>query len=118
MIEFVRQLLRKISPRHITWILAFVVLVISLVALFGDFGWKEVTRGGPTRMWKRGSVYQIDSNRDGIVDEEINYHGKDGKVEVRKDMNFDGYFDLRYNLGTNGIAYNVKQIHERAPHRK
>lgn len=113
-----RALLRKIQPQHITWILAVAALIGALAAVFGDYGWKEIRRDGKLRMWKHGDVYHIDSNGDGLVDEEINYKGPGGKVTVRKDTNFDGYFDLRYNLVTNGIAVNIVPIHEKAPRHK
>ncbi len=112
-----RVSLPKFSPLYLTWGLAAAVLMAALVFLLGDFGWRYLGVNGTARMWKRGYVYQLDANGDGLVDEEINYHGPGGKVEVRKDTHFDGYFDLRYNLGKNGIAYNLQKIHEKAPRR-
>ncbi|MEW6303549.1 MAG: hypothetical protein AB1705_08770 [Verrucomicrobiota bacterium] len=82
------------------------------------FTWERIERDGPAWQWRRGAVTIIDANRDGRIDEEITERGPGGRPRVRKDTDYDGWFDLRYELGQFGIAMNVEKIRERAPRGK
>lgn len=100
----------------------WIVLVIlpSICVLIWAAGklrpkWVLTDKAGAMSVWRKGNVTHTDANGDGRVDEEqILAH--DGKMtHVKRDQDFDGWFDLEYDLGRFGMALNPRQIKERAP---
>ncbi|HSH95497.1 MAG TPA: hypothetical protein VK968_15245 [Roseimicrobium sp.] len=95
--------------------LAVLVIVLGSTISWRWLRWEPLPDDGGIKKWQRRNVLHIDSNKDGIVDEEITT-GKAGTWPVvRRDTNADGYFDLQYKLGPNGIAFGMEKIRARAP---
>ena len=100
--------------RVLLWAVLCVVLAGVAFHIAQTSGWKEI-RQGTRREWRKNSVTHIDENGDGVVDEEDVINSKTGKCTVRRDSDFDGYFDLKYNLTSSGVATNISKIHEKVP---
>ena len=105
----------KLTPRHLALIaLCGVALGVAGWFTYEQLAWRELPREGGTRRWQRGQYLHLDTNGDGIVDEEQYRFDRPNHALVRRDVNFDGYFDLRYELQS-GVATRIEKIHERAP---
>lgn len=77
--------------------------------------WVLTYKAGSMSVWRKGNVTHTDANGDGRVDEEL-ILAHDGKMtHVKRDQDFDGWFDLEYDLGRFGMALNPRQIKERVP---
>jgi len=97
------------------------VITLGIVLVLG---WERWQRWEPTskpqsrqKAWERGSVIQLDENGDGYIDQETRPGNVPGEFIIRKDANFDGTFDIRYRLLTNGLATGMEVIKEPAPRR-
>jgi hypothetical protein len=109
------QLQRQITPRQfVLLMLAGVVLGAGIWAAMQRAGWRELPREGGVRRWQRGNVIHLDTNGDGIVDEEQIRFDRPNHAIIRRDTKFNGWFDLRYELQS-GVATHIEKIHERAP---
>lgn len=105
----------KLTPRHLVLItLCGVALGVVGWFTYEQLSWRELPREGGTRRWQRGKYLHLDTNGDGIVDEEQFRFDRPNHALVRRDLDFDGYFDLRYELQS-GVATRIQKIHERAP---
>jgi len=92
--------------------LAFVLVIAVLLNLFfaclyWRISWRELPRERGVRKWQRGHVLHIDENGDGQVEEEIIDHPETGRRVVRRDTNWDGWFDVTYQQGPHGIAVKI-----------
>ena len=105
----------KLTPRHLVLIaLGGVALGVAGWFTYEQLAWRELPREGGTRRWQRGQYLHLDTNGDGIVDEEQYRFDRPNHALVRRDVDFDGYFDLRYELQS-GVATRIEKIHARAP---
>jgi hypothetical protein len=76
--------------------------------------WKHGERTGGGSSWTRGDVTRTDRNGDGVVDEEETRRAGKGNAQIRRDTDFDGFFDVRYEL-RGGVVVRIESIRERAP---
>lgn len=90
-------------------------LALLLGMLYFQMRWVEVPAEAGMRKWQRGNVIHISYKGDGLVDEEITHYGGTRPDRVRRDTKREGYFDLEYVQGTNGLAVNLRSIHRSAP---
>ena len=103
----------------------FGLVVLGGVLLLGNGLKSEETGSSRSKpaadCWKNGPAYYRDYNHDGRIDWEVSGENwrADGSDIYKVDMNFDGYYDLKYSFGygitgrptTNGLEI----IHERVP---
>lgn len=98
------------------------VIALGIVLVLGWERWQrwELTSKQQARQktWERDGVIQLDENGDGYIDQEMRPGRVPGEFIVRKDANFDGVFDVRYRLLTNGLATGMEVIKEPAPKRR
>lgn len=109
------QSLSRTSRRRLA-LIAFACACLGVAAwlLVAQLTWRELPREGKTRRWQRGNYLHLDTNGDGIVDEEQYRFDRPNHAFVRRDLDFDGYFDLRYEMQS-GVATHIEKIRERAP---
>ncbi len=94
------------------WALNAVLLLVAFV-FWDKLRWKKISDTPAGITWRRSQTTHVDCNRDGIVDDET-IRLSNGDAAIRRDMNLDGWFDLRY-VERRGIVTRVEQIHEQAP---
>ena len=89
------------------------LLLAAAIVLWQKLQWKKVSDTPSGIVWKRMNTTHTDRNRDGIVDEEI-IRLPNGDAAIRRDVDLDGWFDLRY-VERRGMATRPEQIREEAP---
>jgi hypothetical protein len=89
--------------------------VISTVFVFRQSTrWKLIYEDGLVTKWQKGAMLHVDTNHDGVVDEEYFPLPGTNHFRVKRDSDFDGWFDLGYE-SKSGIATGIEKIREKAP---
>jgi len=81
-------------------------------------GWRivAISPDSPHRSWVRGRYEDIDMNDDGKVDIRIESLGGSDNYLIKKDTNYDGYFDIEYRQGIGAEPLGaVRTIWEEVP---
>jgi hypothetical protein len=97
-----------------------ILIALGIALALGLERWQRWTlvpkdKNQRQKTWEREGTVRIDANGDGFIDEERRPGKVPGEFIIKKDANFDGYFDLRYRQTTNGFAVDLEKIHESVP---
>ena len=108
----------RVANTFVSWLTAAVIVVsamltVVLVAYYRE-GWQPLPNDGATHRWRSGKITHIDRNGDGVVDEIEIELGKSNEFLIKRDTDFDGWFDVQYEIRSN-IAVHLEKIHEKAP---
>lgn len=77
--------------------------------------WEVMEKQGVSTTWRKGNVLHLDANGDGRVDQEMQLAEPPNYTRVKRDSDFDGWYDMEYEIGPYGIAIKLRQICEQAP---
>lgn len=98
------------------WAIVIAVFIVIALGVERWQRWQLVSRPNEReKTWERDGVTRIDANGDGFIDEERTPGKVPGEFIIKKDSDFDGYFDIRYRQTTKGFAVDLQQIHEAVP---